>query len=267
MKGNENDVVEVSAGSVAEAIQKGLIQLGVDRDEVEIEVISEGSRGIFGIGAEPARVRLRVLRPPASVAEPQVAPTAPTFHEASVEAEEEAPQAVGAVQEPSEAVAEESSTAPQRETAEIALDTVRTLVSKIGIAADVRLRQPGDGTSENPILIDIEGEQVGVLIGRRGATLQALQYITRLIVSRQVHAWTNIVLDVDGYRRRREQSLTALAHRMAERVRRNGRPIALEPMPPNERRIIHLALRDDPTVITRSVGEGSRRKVTIRPRT
>ncbi len=265
MKRNESDVVEVSASSVAEAIQKGLIQLGVDRDEVEIEVISEGSRGIFGIGAEPARVRLTLLRPRSPVAEPG---GPPGVREAPVE-EAEPPEAIEAVEEPAETAVGEPETAlqPSQEAAEIALETVRTLVSKIGIPADVRLRQRGDGTSENPILIDIEGKGVGVLIGRRGATLQALQYITRLIVSRQTHEWTNIVLDVDGYRRRREEALTALAHRMAERVRRNGRPIALEPMPPNERRIIHLALRDDPTVITRSVGEGNRRKVTIRPRT
>jgi spoIIIJ-associated protein len=256
MTKDANDVVEVSADSVAEAIQKGLIQLGVDRDEVEIEVLSEGSRGIFGIGAEPARVRLTLRRPRVGAVEPPVEP-APE--------REAQPEPVVPVEQPPEAV-EVRPAESQVEAAQIALDTVRALVDRIGVSADVRLRQRGDGSSENPILIDIEGEHVGLLIGRRGSTLQALQYITRLIVSRQTHEWTNIVLDVDGYRRRRERSLTELAHRMAERVRRNGRPIALEPMPPNERRIIHMALRDDPTVTTRSVGEGDKRKVTIRPR-
>lgn len=258
MTGNANDVVEVSANSVAEAIQTGLIQLGVDRDEVEIEVISEGSRGIFGIGAEPARVRLTLRRPDRSVPEPT--PETPATREAPARPEPVAPA------EQTREIVEVSPAEPQTEVAELALGTVRTLVERIGIPADVRLRRRGDGSSENPILIDIEGEHVGLLIGRRGSTLQALQYITRLIVNQQTHEWTNIVLDVDGYRRRRERSLTELAHRMAERVRRNGRPVSLEPMPPNERRIIHLALRDDPTVTTRSVGEGDKRKVTIRPR-
>ena len=107
---------------------------------------------------------------------------------------------------------------------------------------------------------------MGVLIGRRGQTLQALQYITRLIVSREVQHWVNLVVDVEKYKARREQSLRQLAQRMAERVSFNHQAIALEPMPPNERRIVHLTLRDHPIVTTRSVGKGDERKVTIVPK-
>lgn len=275
MTDNVNDAVEVEikAPSVSEAIQKGLIQLGVTRDDVKIEVLSEGSRGILGIiGAEDARVRLRLRRPRAR--QPEAAPESPA-------ATTQAPAPVAATEEISEEAAPESfheeiaepapETAPpaalraEIDAAEVAIDAVRELIQKIGVPATVEFRQRGQGTGEDPILIDVDGEDLGALIGQQGSTLQALQYITRLIVSRQTHEWTNVVIDVGGYRQRRERSLVELAKRMADRVRQSDRPISLEPMPANERRIIHIVLRDDPDVTTRSVGQGESRKVTIRP--
>lgn len=274
MTNSASDVekIEVTAPSVSEAIQKGLIQLGATRDDVKIEVLSEGSRGLFGLfGGEDARVRLELRRP-------RVRPPEPELKEPPVEAEEEpvpTTEIAEEVEAPPEPLEEEipepepetapPPTAPEVDTAEIAIETARTLIQKIGVPATVKFRERGQGTNDAPILIDVEGEDLGVLIGHQGSTLQALQYIIRLIVSRQTREWTNIVIDVDGYRRRRERSLRDVAQRMADRVRQNGRPISLEPMPPNERRIIHLALRDDPDVQTRSVGQGDNRKVTIRP--
>jgi spoIIIJ-associated protein len=117
-----------------------------------------------------------------------------------------------------------------------------------------------------PFILDIVGDDLGVLIGRRGQTLQALQYITRLIVSREVQNWVNLVVDVEKYKARREKALRQLAQRMAEQVSFGHQPVALEPMPPNERRIIHLTLRDHPIVTTKSVGKGEQRKVTIVPK-
>ncbi|MFQ5856882.1 MAG: RNA-binding cell elongation regulator Jag/EloR [Anaerolineae bacterium] len=270
MRNHADDVeeVEIRAPSVSEAIQKGLIQLGATRDDVRIEVLNEGSRGILGIiGVEDARVRLRLRRPRPRQPEPE--PVQPP--ETEIEAVAPSIEAIA----PSEEVEEEglelepevvTPAAPEIDAAEIAIQAVRTLVQKIGVPTTVEFRQRGQGTSDQPILIDVEGEDLGVLIGHQGSTLQALQFITRLIVSRQTHEWTNIVIDVGGYRQRRERSLRELAQRMADRVRENGRPISLEPMPPNERRIIHLALRDNPDVATRSVGQGDNRKVTIRLR-
>jgi spoIIIJ-associated protein len=112
-------------------------------------------------------------------------------------------------------------------------------------------------------VLDVEGEDLGVLIGRRGSTLASVQYLVNLIVSRHFKGNAPFAVDVEGYRRRREESLRALAARMAERVRETGRSITLEPMPANERRIVHLALAEDPTVATSSVGEGESRKVAI----
>jgi len=105
-----------------------------------------------------------------------------------------------------------------------------------------------------------------LLIGRRGETLRSLQFMTRLIVSRRIGVWPNLVVDVESYKVRREESLRALALRVADQVRKSRQPVALEPMPAHERRIVHLALRDHPSVTTQSVGEGDRRKVTIVPK-
>jgi spoIIIJ-associated protein len=115
-------------------------------------------------------------------------------------------------------------------------------------------------------VFDISGDDLGLLIGRRGATLASLQYLLNLIVGRRFRGHGPFAVDVEGYRRRREKSLVSLAYRMAERVRDTGRSVTLEPMPANERRIVHLALAKDPTVSTVSVGEGESRKVSIRVR-
>lgn len=265
MTNNASDVdeVEIRAPSVSEAIQKGLIQLGVTRDDVKIEVLSEGSRGILGlIGAEDARVRLRFRRPRARQPEPEPEP-APA--ELTPVAEVVAEPVADEVSEPApDAV---STVAPEIEidAANIAIEAVRELIRRIGVPATIQFRERGQGTAESPIIIDVLGDDLGVLIGSRGSTLQALQYIVRQIVNRQTREWTNVVVDVGGYRQRREESLGELAQRMADRVRQSGRPISLEPMPANERRIIHVTLQDEPGVTTLSVGQGEDRKVTIRP--
>ena len=123
-----------------------------------------------------------------------------------------------------------------------------------------------DAGQEPPIVLNIEGEDLGVLIGRRGETLAAIQYLTRLMVNHRLRRWTNRVVDVEGYKARREDQLRNLAERMAERVVSSGRAVALEAMPARERRIVHITLRNHPQVTTQSVGEGEQRKVTIIPR-
>jgi spoIIIJ-associated protein len=141
------------------------------------------------------------------------------------------------------------------------------MLAKMGIEATVNLRQQiesDDGPP--PIILDIEGSEVEDLIGRHGEVLNALQYIARLIVSREVEQWVNLVVDVERYKERRAKSLQELAGRLADQVAKTKQPVALEPMPPNERRTIHIALRDHPAVTTQSVGKGDKRKVTIIPK-
>ena len=149
-----------------------------------------------------------------------------------------------------------------------AVDVLVNLLRLMGVDATVTPRAPetpGDGLGMIEAVLDIDGEDLGILIGRRGQTLTSLQYLLNLIVSKQAKRRVAFGVDVDGYRRRREETLVALARRTAARVRGTGRSITLEPMPPNERRIVHIALADDPAVMTVSIGEGDDRKVAITP--
>jgi spoIIIJ-associated protein len=137
------------------------------------------------------------------------------------------------------------------------------------VDAEVSVREPetpADGLGRATAVLDIEGEDLGLLIGRRGATLSALQYLVNVMVTRKLTSRVLVTVDVEHYHRRREESLRNLALRMADRVRQSRRPITLEPMPAAERRIIHLALVEDQSVQTLSVGMGDERKVVIRPR-
>jgi len=215
-----SQALEASGKTVEDAIESGLADLGLERHEVTIEVLSEGRSGLFGIGGEAARVRL----------------TAAAF--GSLEGEE-----VGFAQ-----------------------DLLENLLSLMRVEAEVTVRAPetaGDGVGRTKAVLDINGDDLGILIGRRGMTMSSLQYLLNLSVSRQFRNMAPFQVDVEGYRRRREEWLRDLAFRMAERVRSTGRSITLEPMPANERRIVHLALAKDPTVGTASIGEGERRKVAI----
>lgn len=153
----------------------------------------------------------------------------------------------------------------------IAKNVVAELLQHMGIHADVIAVDnpssvPLDDEEPPTIFIDILGNDLGMLIGRRGDHLAQVQYLVNTIVNRRIETWTRVVLDVEGYRTRREESLVALAERVARQVARSRRPVELEPMPPNERRIVHLTLRQHPEVTTHSSGEGSQRHITVEPR-
>ena len=152
---------------------------------------------------------------------------------------------------------------------EVARGVLEALLKKIGVAASVVAQANevvAEGEAPAPILFDIEGDDLGILIGRRGQTLACLQFILRLIVGHQTKTWLPIVVDVEGYKQDRFEKLQALACRLAEQVKDRGEPFTLEPMPAYERRVIHLALADHPDVTTESIGLGEARKVVIRPK-
>ncbi|MFQ6121839.1 MAG: RNA-binding cell elongation regulator Jag/EloR [Dehalococcoidales bacterium] len=151
--------------------------------------------------------------------------------------------------------------------AEVAKSVLESLLSLMEVSASVEPSATflGEGDADS-VTLEIRGEDLGILIGRRGQTLSSLQYIVRLIVGRQTKIWMPIIIDVEGYKRRRHDALQALAWRMAEQVKTKGVPFALEPMPAFDRRIIHLALADHPDVTTQSSGEGEARKVVIIPK-
>ena len=151
--------------------------------------------------------------------------------------------------------------------AEVAKSILERLLAEMGVAASVILQAKasieGEEGATAPIALDIEGDDLGILIGRRGQTLSYLQYIVRLIVAHQTQDWVPIIIDVEGYKQRRYEALQALAWRLAEQVKVRGVPFSLEPMSAYERRIIHLSLADHPDVTTQSIGEGEARKVVI----
>ncbi|MCL5109760.1 MAG: protein jag [Chloroflexi bacterium] len=228
--------LEVSAKTVEEAIRVALAKLGKTRDEVHISILSEGSRGILGLGGEEARILV-----------------------APIEDEEE-----GAAQGEEEAGPE----ATTEDLLALGTEVLERLLSGMRVKAEVTVRQTvpdADGQS-TPAVLDIKGDDLGILIGRRGETLTSLQFVTNLIISRQLRRFARLGVDVESYRLRREESLRGLAQRMAERVRATHQSVMLEAMPPHERRIIHLTLNDSPYVSTQSIGEESERKVVIMPK-
>lgn len=255
--------IEVSAKTVEEAIEQGLAQLNLTQDEVEIEIVSEGKRGVFGLGAEDAQVRLTpktLSRAMPSSFETEVAVTTK-----AVSSIEEAPLA-------GEALDDQTATGDaerEQNVAEIAEEYLKELLRCMGVEARVSrgdaadLVEPGE---EPPLVLDITGQDLGILIGRRSETLRALQYMLRLMVSKQISRWYPVVVDVESYRVRRRRSLYQLAEKMAKRAIASRRRVVLEAMPAYERRIVHLALRNHPAVYTKSIGSEDNRKVTIIPK-
>ena len=146
-----------------------------------------------------------------------------------------------------------------------AADTARQVLIDIlhamGIQATVDVT--GSGDEGVPVTLNIEGDDLGVLIGRRGQALSSLQYLVRLIVAEKLKKWVSVNVDVDWYKKRHYEALKKLALRLAEQVAKRRRPITMEPMPPDERRIVHITLADDPDVMTQSTGDGDGRRVVI----
>ncbi|MBI3241581.1 MAG: KH domain-containing protein [Chloroflexi bacterium] len=211
--------LEIIAPDVDEAVAQALFELGVEQDEVDVEVLDSGDAQ----EGRQARVRVSIR-----LVEPQ----------------------------------------PDDPTLLAARKTLQTLLEKMLVRARINASwgEAADPEESRPLILDIQGDDLGMLIGHKGETLAALQYIVRLIVSKQLDQLVNVVVDVEGYKVRREHQLRQLARRLAEQAVQRGRTISLEPMPANERRVIHLALRDHPDVVTESVGNGQLRKVTVIPK-
>jgi len=160
--------------------------------------------------------------------------------------------------------------ANENDITEVAKNVLETLLDLMGVSASVTPASefPAGGETGTTVsmMFNVEGEDLGILIGRRGQTLSCLQYLVRLIVGHRMQVWQPIIIDIEGYKQRRYEALQALAQRMAELVKVRETPFTLEPMPAYERRIIHLALTEHPDVTTQSIGEGEARKVVILPK-
>ncbi|MCB8983882.1 MAG: Jag N-terminal domain-containing protein [Ardenticatenaceae bacterium] len=281
MSNEQNRVIEAQGPDVEAAIASGLAKLRAAREDVEVEILDRGSKGLLGIGARDAVVRLtsKVQAAPVKTPEPPVK---------TVEAQPQVPvktavstpsppppaptkQAPEPKPEPEPAAptdeSEEEQTLREQER-ETAVTVISELLAKMRVDADldVSLSPPDDLTGRQVNIIEIHGQDMSSLIGPRGETLNSLQYVARLMVGHQLRQRASFVVDVENYRQRREQALKRLAERMAQKVAKRKRAISLEPMPPHERRIIHMTLRDDQDVYTESTGEGKRRKVRIIPK-
>jgi spoIIIJ-associated protein len=245
---DERPTLEVIASTVEEAIAQGLSQLGLTADAVSVDVLDSGSKGLFGIGGRQVRVRLTV-RGPGGESAPKAAPASRPNREAAP-----APKSDAAL-----------------ETSDPILATAESVVSKLihllGLEAQVAAHFDGeDREGRRSIHVDVRGRDLSVLIGRRAETLNAFQYIASLIVGKESKQFVQLIVDVEGYRSRRDKQLRQMARRMADQSLKMGRRVTLEPMNAAERRIIHMELQDHPAVITESVGDDPHRKVTIVPK-
>ncbi len=253
----EKTTLEIIAPSVEEAVARGLEQLGLPQDSVSVEVLDNGSRGLLGIGGRQARVRL-------SLKEVEPAPSAPVAESNGFQEKQASPKEPTSIKPIDETDLSEDEVSALRKTQE----TVLELLKRMHIKADVTsfYVEPADENDDRLVMVDIQGKDLSILIGRRSETLNALQYITSLIVSKELNRWVPLMIDVQGYRSRRERQLRQLGRRMADQAVQTGKRQVLEPMPANERRVIHLELRENPYVTTESTGDEPFRKVTIVPK-
>ena len=249
---NERTTLEKIAPTVEEAINEGLTELNLTESDVDVEVLDSGSRGLFGVGSRQARVRLTVKVVSSEPAAVESKTGSPVNHSTPV-------QEAG--------VSDEAFDVLDDNLLFISRQTVAELLEKMTVTARVEVRY-GDPDEEGnrPVLVDVQGDDLAVLIGRRAEILNALQYIVNLIISKKVEHWVQVIIDVQGYRARHERQLRQMAQRMADQAMKTGRRQSLEPMTAGDRRIIHLELRDHPGVTTQSVGEDPARKVTIIPK-
>jgi spoIIIJ-associated protein len=247
------DQIIQTGRTVEEAEEQALAALGVDRSEVEVEILNRGRQGFLGIGGELAEVRVTRLSGSA------VGEAEPTAYE-DVDGADDVDRA-----DDDRSIGDSPpvTTITADTPSEAAMQAVRRILETVGADVDVTLRSPDDEFTGGPV-IDITGPDSGLLIGRRGNTLQSLQFIVQSIVRQQFDEENiRVALDVEQYRQRREDSLREMADRVANRVAQTGRSITLEPMPPSDRRVIHLYLDNREGIRTESVGFGDSRKVQI----
>ena len=229
--------VEATGKTVEDAIQNALEQLGAARDAVTVRVLSAGTGGLFGLGGEETRVLVELK-----------------------------PEGAPAEDEPEEATDDTTAPEPEAEALDLpiaqeqlddATELLREFFHHLGSAVSVEV------TATDPLRLNVTGEGTDAFIGKRGTTLRSIQFLFNLMLTKQLGEHDLVVVDIGGYRQRREDLLIGMARRLADLVRENGKAITLEAMPPHERRIIHLTLAEDEDVETHSTGTGDERRVVI----
>ena len=266
-----NGSIRVSAKTVDDAITEALIQLGVTSDRLEYEVIEKGSAGFLGIGMKQAVIEARrkpepkeekveepVVEEPVKAEPKKVETVQPQNAAAEKKADE--PQKAAFEKEVKEEVKKETKLVEvQPQTIEAVEDFLKNTMKAMDMEVELKTEIDQDGA----LCVDMSGEHMGILIGKRGQTLDSLQYLANRVANKHQEGYVRVKLDTENYSARREETLRHLAKNIAHKVKRNRRPVALEPMNPYERRIIHSALQSDPYVMTHSEGEEPFRKVVI----
>lgn len=224
---------EFSGKNVEEAIEKGLKELGLSRDDVEVKILDEGKAGLFGLmGASPAKIKL-IVKPLEGLK----------------------------AEEKGKATREKLSGGNLISAQKKVKEELNEILKLMGMEAEITT-----SLEEEKVVADIKSENGAILIGKKGQTLNALQLIVNLIVNRDEKTRTKVIVDTENYRQRRENALVKMAGEVADEVKSKGRSRELEPMNPAERRVIHLALKDDRDVETTSQGEGNFRRVVVSPK-
>ena len=239
--------IEKSAKSKEEAVEAALKELGLSREEVEVEVLDEGSKGFLGLGARDARVAVT----PKEGAEPKI----------TVKPEKKAVKPAVSKSEPK---AKREPRVKKQSVNGVEADAVQFL-SDIFKAMNLEVEVSASLNGED-MTINLSGENMGIVIGKRGDTLDSLQYLTSLVVNQRSEDYIKVSIDTENYREKRTEALLALSARLADKVTRTGKCFTLEPMNPYERRIIHSSLQDNENVTTYSVGNDPYRKVVIAPK-
>jgi spoIIIJ-associated protein len=276
----ERTTLEIIAPTVEEALSQGLAQLGLPASAVSVEVLDSGNKGLFGLGGRQVRVRLTVNLPGQEPAKPAVSNSEkasaarlkrqpPASRQSTADVAPAGTKAKPEVKTASERPAKTEVRMAEHEADghDPVLDKTEATISKLlyhmGLQAQISAHYGEARDDRRPIMVDIRGSDLGVLIGRRSETLAAFQYVASLMVGKETDQFVHLIVDVEGHRDRRERQLRQLAQRMAEQVIKSGRRLTLEPMTASERRVIHMELRDHPAVTTESMGEEPHRKITI----
>ncbi|MBQ9014877.1 MAG: protein jag [Firmicutes bacterium] len=276
------DAIEKWGVSVEEAVDLALQEMKLSRDDVEVTVLEEPSRGFFGIGSKLAKVRVE-RKAPVIEEKPEEVKEAPARKPGPIGKEEVRPEELVTPKDrqdrkPRERKDRDRKKKPRkekRETVNIALDGIdkesleitedhealtflKEVTAKMGLKLDFTCR-----TGENLVYIEMSGDDSRTVIGKRGQTLDAIQYLTSLVVNKDNKAYIKVVIDAENYRAKRQRTLEQLADRLAGKVVKTGKQVRLEPMNPYERKVIHATLQSHPSVITRSEGEEPYRRVII----
>lgn len=256
------DSIRVSAKTLDDAITEALIQLGVTSDRLEYEVIEKGSAGFLGIGMKQAVIE--AWRKKEKEPEEESESLSPRKEKKKHEKTEEKPKTEKKEEQKTESAPEEER--KEQILAKVEDQTIQAVEQFIkdtlkAMDMDVEITSSID--DNGALCVNMKGDHMGILIGKRGQTLDALQYLANRVANKHQSGYVRVKLDTENYRARREETLKNLAKNIAHKVRRTRRPVILEPMNPYERRIIHSALQSDPYVTTHSEGEEPYRKVVV----